>query len=258
MKTSLPLNKSALRSGFTLVELLAGIGIIMVLASLLFPALGSVRQRAQNAGCVSNLRQLGVAMGLWLGDYGCYPAPKSDIDGDGSPDSCHEWDFTGIGDTKGRPSLFRTLYTPEAIPFLYQYDPPGARLYHLKNTIFVCPAAVAGYGIPPSTSVNDYQSRAYGMNSVAAGGGSVAAWALPIYPTRLAYPSKTFLLIDCANPCANMYYTVASNFKSFSSVRDRHQGHLNVLYCDLHVGSINPEDISKSMEDPFWGYQPQQ
>ncbi len=256
MPTCLPLKRSA----FTLIELLVGIGIIMILAALLFPALGSVRQRAQNAGCVSNLHQLGVAMGLWLGDYGCYPAPKSDGDGDEYPDSCREWDFTGSGDTKGRPSLFRTLYTPEAIPFLYQFNPPGSRLYHLKNTIFVCPAAVAGQGIPPSTSVNDYQSRAYGMNSVAAGGGSVAGWTLPIYPSRLASPSKTFLLIDCADPCGDLYYIYqdASNPKSFSSVSDRHQGHLNALYCDLHVGSINPADISKSKADPFWGYQPQQ
>lgn len=49
---------------FTLVELLAVIAVIGVLASILFPAVGAVRNKARSAQCLSNLRQVGAAS--WL------------------------------------------------------------------------------------------------------------------------------------------------------------------------------------------------
>lgn len=51
----------ARRRGFTLIELLVVIGIIAVLAALLFPAAGLMRTRAQNAKCLSNVRQVATA-----------------------------------------------------------------------------------------------------------------------------------------------------------------------------------------------------
>jgi prepilin-type N-terminal cleavage/methylation domain-containing protein len=57
------------RSGFTLIELLVVISIITVLASILFPVFAQARERARTAVCLSNLRQIGQAMGLYLGDY---------------------------------------------------------------------------------------------------------------------------------------------------------------------------------------------
>ncbi len=50
------------RSAFTLIELLTVIAIIGILASILIPTLGAVRESARSATCVSNLRQIGLGM----------------------------------------------------------------------------------------------------------------------------------------------------------------------------------------------------
>jgi prepilin-type processing-associated H-X9-DG protein/prepilin-type N-terminal cleavage/methylation domain-containing protein len=55
--------------GFTLIELLVTIGIIACLASLLMPSIVTMRQKADNLKCISNLRQLGVSGILYANDH---------------------------------------------------------------------------------------------------------------------------------------------------------------------------------------------
>jgi prepilin-type N-terminal cleavage/methylation domain-containing protein len=54
--------------GFTLIELLVVIAIIAVLAAILFPAFSRARWRSLNATCLSNLRQLGIALHTYAED----------------------------------------------------------------------------------------------------------------------------------------------------------------------------------------------
>ena len=57
------------KRGFTLIELLVVIAIIAILAAILFPVFAQAREKARQTVCLSNLRQIGSAMVLYLQDY---------------------------------------------------------------------------------------------------------------------------------------------------------------------------------------------
>jgi prepilin-type N-terminal cleavage/methylation domain-containing protein/prepilin-type processing-associated H-X9-DG protein len=60
-------------AAFTLIELLVVLAVIAVLASLLLPGISRARAAAQSASCKSNLRQIGVALRLYVDEYEKYP-----------------------------------------------------------------------------------------------------------------------------------------------------------------------------------------
>jgi prepilin-type N-terminal cleavage/methylation domain-containing protein/prepilin-type processing-associated H-X9-DG protein len=57
------------RRGFTLIELLVVIAIIAILAAILFPVFAQAREKARSAACLSNLKQIGLALGMYVQDY---------------------------------------------------------------------------------------------------------------------------------------------------------------------------------------------
>src|SRR5881628_2562260 len=57
------------RSGFTLIELLVVIAIIAILAAILFPVFAQAREKARQASCGSNQRQMGLAFMMYAQDY---------------------------------------------------------------------------------------------------------------------------------------------------------------------------------------------
>lgn len=64
-----PNRAGSLLGGFTLIELLVVIAILAILASLLLPALSSARERGKQAVCLSNLRQIGIALRIYADEF---------------------------------------------------------------------------------------------------------------------------------------------------------------------------------------------
>ena len=74
-------NPTRPRSAFTLIELLVVIAIIAVLAALLFPVFAQAKAKAKQAGCFSNLRQIGVAFELYMADHDDRLPDRRDLKG---------------------------------------------------------------------------------------------------------------------------------------------------------------------------------
>ena len=91
------------RRAFTLIELLVVIAVIALLIGLLLPVLGAARASARAVACLSNLRQHGLAQGVYLADHDQRFVVAYDY---GAASGVEEWDFWR--DHMSAPTVVRT------------------------------------------------------------------------------------------------------------------------------------------------------
>jgi prepilin-type N-terminal cleavage/methylation domain-containing protein len=91
-------------SAFTLIELLVVIAIIAILAAILFPVFAQARAKARQISCISNMKQLGLGVMMYVQDYDeSLPFKRYMEDGSNFP-----WNF----DTQNRARSWKDLIYP--------------------------------------------------------------------------------------------------------------------------------------------------
>jgi prepilin-type N-terminal cleavage/methylation domain-containing protein len=122
--------RSSRHKGFTLIELLVVIAILAILAAILFPVFAQAREKARQAACLSNTKQMGLGILMYVQDYDETYSPAYYYN---DPDASGNLDLTGINQWSG-------LVQP-----------------YVKNVgIFVCPSDKVG-GLAPSNYIGDNQ-----------------------------------------------------------------------------------------------------
>jgi prepilin-type N-terminal cleavage/methylation domain-containing protein/prepilin-type processing-associated H-X9-DG protein len=194
-----------MKKGFTLIELLVVIAIIAILAAILFPVFAKAREKARQASCLSNGKQLGLALMQYAQDY----------------------------DEKVCPT--RIVYIPGATP-TYGFWGYGIMPYIKNSQVFRCPSD------SNPASWNEYAAwgslkTSYAYNCNAAGnydGNALATF------TR---PAETILLTDfnvgcikansgvCGCGCAG---GVVSTINTRLNQSARHNEGMNLTMADGH------------------------
>lgn len=203
-------------NGFTLIELMVVISIISLLVSILLPALSTARRQAKSIQCASQVKQIGVAMHLYLHDYDGYFPPTYDS-------------VTKFG---GK--------VPTSGPTWAEYF---AAKYLQGKKLLECPESPSGWSAAAGYYVQ------YGLNRYLQGTGVSQKQRIFSIIERIKQQSSTIMLTD------SCYSSYLSPVAGFYVVQDAYRVHLrhsqgaNVLYVDGH-SSLIATDNPTAMADP--------
>jgi prepilin-type N-terminal cleavage/methylation domain-containing protein/prepilin-type processing-associated H-X9-DG protein len=233
-----------MRRGFTLIELLVVIAIIAILAAILFPVFARAREKARQASCQSNAKQIGLGILMYVQDY------------DETMPCCTTW-----GNTQ--------LWTWD-----WHKDFTWAQAIHpyVKNwQVHVCPSDVnAHQGAGTSGQELEWNlglSTDYGLNYMYLSpmNGTPCPFWKGIKLSRVGRPAQCIMIVDsiwdmvggAPSGGGNWYVEAPSYCRSttgcwyggwnlnpsswmcYGGVWPRHNGMANVGFTDGHVKSLN-------------------
>ena len=207
------------RRAFTLVELLVVIAIIAVLAALLLPALARAKEKARSTQCISNLKQWGLAYGMYADDNDDFlPRRGQGVQVLADINRPTDW-FNALPGYFGSPS-FDDLVLANQMPAAHD------------QSLFICPAAVnpgGTYFLP------------YGMNM------NLCPWNLAV-PTKIGevvQPTLVVTMADAPGPYASTY----PSSKPYSIIA-RHAAQINLLFLGGQVQSFPGTYVGCGVGDP--------
>lgn len=227
-------------NSFTLIELLVVIAIIAILASMLLPALGTARQRAQQIACVSNMKEIGIGMMIYMTDN----EERMII-----ADTAH-----GFGTASPRFWISRIL------PYVGYTDPDK-----ICNPSNLSPYSTARYNAvkitrcPSNNSASIMQGPLNCAYTCYQGRTRTAADGLsPDLLSKIKHPGKRILRTDGRGGYACFVYTQHPYAGAGALIQFQHMNGqvCNVTFFDGHVegiryGRITYEDILRPVSNHF-------
>ncbi len=248
------------RNGFTLVELLVVISIIVLLIALLLPALGRARDAARLTICASNMRQWGIAIHSFAADNrGDVPSLNSvpaTSPGTPPPPVVPEqqqgwlWSLMDyIGDGRSYPGTYTKIPTPGA------WKCP-AEAYNIVGQVMA--GRAEGYlpEIPIGSGVNSGWRRdamCFGPNrrpfrQVYAANATTLFWNYPRYSvSSFRTPARQLVFYETVfgDGGATLGRGGINNGKGYTQIAQRHINDVsNVLFLDGHVAQEAFEDLA--------------
>lgn len=210
-----------MRRGFTLIELLVVIAIIAILAAILFPVFAKAREKARQASCQSNLKQIALSLRMYAQDYDEANCPR-------------------------RPSGA----APTSM-FWYNVIQP-----YVKNTqVNLCPSYPWNGGWCANCEpCRPNNTRSYDMP--AAGTlRSMGDTPMPPRDAEIQAPAETLWVFDCyceyaATPAGPLYTVNWFLLNGTRTAVFRHNDGMNAAYVDGHVKFIKWIKASDLSIDP--------
>ena len=217
-------------SAFTLVELMIVIGVISILAAMTFPAVGFVRNRAQQNACLSNMRQWGMAFSGYLDEHrGKFPSPFG-------KDDKEVW-YNVLSPYLGEPSM-KELCDADKAPVAGQSG----------RTAYLCPVDRAGDLFEDEKTGSKQPYSSYAMNANIADSVSKSGGKRLRLP-QLRHPSTFVVLAESGIGCEDGITRTKLHTAGPAGDAFRHSRSINLCFADGSAGRFAEEDIHPDSPD---------